>query len=202
MELPAIPHRLGALLGALDLLVGLRPNAAIGRTPGVASVSEDGRGALLDTARAAAGNERHDAGGLARVPPSNAGRAARRWLVDRRLVADHALPADGRPGRRRAAPQRGIVDRFCLDGQRLVVVKAPATGAERRIPHGNRVLRAHPRGRRRLHQRAGLVHGRSGRRAHPRVRRDERLAHRRHRERPRMARAAGRSTASATARAM
>ena len=55
------------------------------------------------------------------------GGSAGRRLVHRRPVADHALPRTVAQDGVSAAPLRSTADRFCLDGQRLVVVGRPAT---------------------------------------------------------------------------
>ncbi len=122
MELPATPRRLGALLGTLVLLVALQAEAAVGRTPGVPSVSEDGQAhysipialppgtnGLTPTLSIDYGHRTR--GGLLGVGWSIGGLSEITRCA--RTVAQDGVTA---------APLRDIADRFCLDGQRLVVV--------------------------------------------------------------------------------
>ena len=122
MELPATPRRLGALLETLVLLVALRAEAAVGRTPGVPSVSEDGQAhysipislppgtnGLTPTLSIDYGHRTR--GGLLGVGWSIGGLSEITRCA--RTVAQDGVAA---------APIRSIADRFCLDGQRLVIV--------------------------------------------------------------------------------
>lgn len=122
MELPSASHRLGALLGIGALLVSLSAESAIGRTRGFAAVSPVGEAQYSIPLAVPPGTNgmtptlsleyRHRTrGGLLGVGWSIGGLSQ----ITRcpRTVAQDGVSA---------APLRSTVDRFCLDGQRLVVV--------------------------------------------------------------------------------
>jgi len=129
MDLPGASHRLGALLGIVALLVSLAAEAGIGRTRGYAAVSPLGEAQYSIPLAIPPGTNgmtpalsleyRHRTrGGLLGVGWSLGGLSQ----ITRcpRTVAQDGVSA---------APLRSTVDRFCLDGQRLVVVGTSAYSA-------------------------------------------------------------------------
>ncbi len=123
MELPANLRRACALAASLVLLAQTTPpaDAAIGRTPGSASVSEDGQAQYsipFDLPPGTNGltpvlslDYRHRAhGGLVGVGWSIGG-------LSQVTRCARTVAQDGVAG----APRRDTTDRFCLDGQRLVI---------------------------------------------------------------------------------
>ncbi len=122
MDLPSVSHRIGALLGIGALLVSLAAEAGIGRTRGFATVSPLGEAQYSIPLAVPPGTNgmtptlsleyRHRTrGGLLGVGWSIGGLSQ----ITRcpRTVAQDGVSA---------APLRSTADRFCLDGQRLVVV--------------------------------------------------------------------------------
>jgi hypothetical protein len=122
MDLPSASHRPGALLGIVVLLVSLTAQAGIGRTRGYATVSPLGEAQYSIPLAVPPGTNgmtpslsleyRHRTrGGLLGVGWSIGGLSQ----ITRcpRTVAQDGISA---------APLRSTADRFCLDGQRLVVV--------------------------------------------------------------------------------
>ena len=122
MDLPAASHRLGALLGIGALLVSLAAEAGIGRTRGFAAVSPLGEAQYSIPLAVPPGTNgmtpalsleyRHRTrGGLLGVGWSVGGLSQITRCA--RTVAQDGVAA---------APLRTTADRFCLDGQRLIVV--------------------------------------------------------------------------------
>ena len=139
MELPATPRWNRAITAFTAMLLATpAANAAIGRTPGFASVSDDGEAAYsipLDLPPGTNGltptlslDYRHRArGGLLGVG----------WYVGGLSQITRCAKTFAQDGV--AAPASRSPDtRFCLDGQRLVAVSGGELHpAERGIPHGN-----------------------------------------------------------------
>ena len=131
MELPSLMRRFGASLAAAVLLaqVATIASAGVGRTPGVASVSEDGEAQYTIPIELPPGTNgmtpilsldyRHRTrGGLVGVGWTIGGLSQITRCA--RTVAQDGVAA---------APRRDTGDRFCLDGQRLVVVDSAVYGS-------------------------------------------------------------------------
>ena len=129
MEMPDTRRRIGLVLVTLVLLAAHRADAAIGRTPGAASVSRDGEAAYTIPLALPPGTHgmtpalsleyRHRApGGLLGVGWSIGG-------LSQIARCPRTVAQDGV-----AAPVTNTAaDRFCLDGQRLVVTNGIAYGS-------------------------------------------------------------------------
>ncbi|MGD9883798.1 MAG: RHS repeat-associated core domain-containing protein, partial [Reyranella sp.] len=129
MDLPDNRRRIGALLATLMLLTTRHADAAIGRTPGAASVSPDGEAVYTIPLVLPPGTNgmtpalsleyRHRAqGGLPGIGWSIGG-------LSQIARCPRNIAQDGV-----AAPvTQTAADRFCLDGQRLVVTNGVAYGA-------------------------------------------------------------------------
>ena len=122
MDLPSASHRLGALIGLVALIASLTAEAGIGRTRGYAAVSPLGEAQYSIPLAVPPGTNgltpalsldyRHRTrGGLLGVGWSIGG-------LSQITRCPRTIAQDGVS----AAPLRSTVDRFCLDGQRLVVV--------------------------------------------------------------------------------
>jgi RHS repeat-associated protein len=122
MELPAAAHRLGALIGLAALAASLTAEAGVGRTRGFAAVSPLGEAQYSIPIVVPPGTNgmtpsvsleyRHRVrGGLLGVGWSIGGLSQITRCA--RTIAQDGVAA---------APLRTTTDRFCLDGQRLVVV--------------------------------------------------------------------------------
>jgi RHS repeat-associated protein len=129
MDLPAHARRPGALLVAMFLLVPLTADAGIGRTRGFADVSDDGQARYAIPIALPPGTNgmtptlsleysHRNRGGLLGVGWSLGGLSQVTRCA--RTIAQDGVAAP---------PMRGLADRFCLDGQRLVVVNGAAYGA-------------------------------------------------------------------------
>ncbi len=131
MDLPACPRQTGALVAAFAVLVQFASvaGAGVGRTPGFASVSEDGEAQYSIPIALPAGTNgmtpvlsldyRHRTrGGLLGVGWSIGGLSQIARCA--RTVAQDGIAA---------APRRNVGDRFCLDGQRLVIASSSVYGS-------------------------------------------------------------------------
>ena len=129
MELPTTPRLLGVVFAALIAVTAYPANAAVGRTPGTASVSPDGEAGYSIPLALPAGTNgltpaisleyRHrDHGGLLGIGWSIGG-------LSQIARCPRTIAQDGN-----ASPvTQTSADRFCLDGQRLVVTNGVAYGA-------------------------------------------------------------------------
>ncbi|RPI49186.1 MAG: hypothetical protein EHM55_24230, partial [Acidobacteria bacterium] len=122
MDLPAASHRLGALLGIGVLLVSLSAEAGIGRTRGYAAVSPLGEAQYsIPLAVPPGTNGMTPALSLEYRHRTRGGLLGVGWSIgglSQITRCPRTIAQDGVS----AAPLRSTVDRFCLDGQRLVVV--------------------------------------------------------------------------------
>jgi RHS repeat-associated protein len=122
MELPAASHRFGALLGLAALLVSLTAQAGIGRTRGYAAVSPLGEAQYsIPLAVPPGTNGMTPALSLEYRHRTRGGLLGVGWSIgglSQITRCPRTIAQDGVS----ATPLRTTVDRFCLDGQRLVVV--------------------------------------------------------------------------------
>lgn len=131
MELPARTRRCSALVTPFVLLAGFSAagDAAIGRTPGIASVSEDGEAQYsIPLAVPAGTNGMTPALSLEYRHRTRSGLLGVGWSfggLSQITRCARTVAQDGVA----AAPRRNTEDRFCLDGQRLVVVNGAVYGA-------------------------------------------------------------------------
>lgn len=130
MELPARPRLCAALVAAFVALVQPAPaaDAAVGRTPGIASVAEDGEARYsIPLALPPGTNGMTPVLSLEYGHRTHSGLLGVGWTFGglsqiarcARTVAQDAVAA---------ASRRDLNDRFCLDGQRLVVVSGVVYG--------------------------------------------------------------------------
>ena len=179
MEMPHTLRRIGANLSLALILASPVADAGIGRTPGIASVSPDGEAQYTIPIALPPGTNgmtpvlsleyRHRTkGGLLGVGWSIGGLSQITRCA--RTVAQDGVAAP---------PLRTTDDRFCLDGQRLVIVNhviyaTPDAEYRTEIESFARI-RAIPGST----NGPGLFHGRGCGRPHLRVRRHDGFAHRR-----------------------
>ncbi|HEY5559864.1 MAG TPA: FG-GAP-like repeat-containing protein, partial [Steroidobacteraceae bacterium] len=129
MELPDTRRRIGVILATLILLTAHRVDAAIGRTPGAASVSPDGEAAYtIPLALPPGTNGMTPAFSLEYRHRTQAGLLGIGWSIgglSQIARCPRTIAQDGVA----SAVTRTAADRFCLDGQRLVVANGVAYGA-------------------------------------------------------------------------
>ncbi|HET9268590.1 MAG TPA: RHS repeat-associated core domain-containing protein, partial [Vicinamibacterales bacterium] len=131
MELPVTSRRLGALVATFVLLVhtALDARAGIGRTPGFASVSEDGEAQYaIPIALPPGTNGMTPVLELAYSHRTRGGLVGIGWSIgglSQITRCARTVAQDGIAG----APRRNTNDRFCLDGQRLVIVNSVVYGS-------------------------------------------------------------------------
>ncbi len=121
MELPVAERRFGAIFGLFLLLVALTAEAGIGRTPGFAAVSPDGEAQYtIPIALPAGTNGMTPALALEYRHRTQSGSLGIGWSIgglSQIARCARTIAQDGVAAR----PEMTANDRFCLDGQRLVV---------------------------------------------------------------------------------
>ena len=122
MDMPDVPRRVGAFFGVLLLAATPLAEAAVGRTQGIASVSDGGEAQYsIPLALPPGTNGMTPALSLDYRHRSQGGLLGVGWSIgglSQITRCPRTVAQDGIAAR----PQYSVADRFCLDGQRLVLV--------------------------------------------------------------------------------